>query len=117
MYVPLNLYNLILTKKTIYSKTFSLFSHNKEFLIMKGLQFLLSIQKPTLNCFISFERTFNDEELTDASVEEDGLVVVVPCSSKLIVRRQLKTNHQALHLGVNLPCQVRSYNIKCDEGV
>ena len=41
-------------------------------------------------------------ELADESVEEDGLVVVGVGRSKLIVRAQLKPNHQAFHLWVNL---------------
>ena len=44
----------------------------------------------------------DDGELADESVEEDGLVVVGVGRSKLIVRAQLKPNHQAFHLWVNL---------------
>ena len=39
----------------------------------------------TLNRLIPFERTVNDEELADESVEEDGLVVVGPGCSKLVI--------------------------------
>ena len=44
----------------------------------------------------------DDGELADESVEEDGLVVVGVGGGKLIVRAQLKSNHQAFHLWVNL---------------
>ena len=44
----------------------------------------------------------DDGELADESVEEDGLVVVGVGRCKLVVRTQLKPNHQAFHLWVHL---------------
>ena len=63
------------------------------------------------------EGAVNDEELADQGIEQDGLVVVCPGRGKLVVRRKLQTDHEALHLGVHLAGQVRGHHVKCDEGV
>ena len=44
------------------------------------------------------EGIVNDEKLPYESVEEDGLVVVRVGRSKLVVRTQLESDHQAFHL-------------------
>ena len=44
----------------------------------------------------------DDGELADERVEEDGLVVVRVGRSKLVVRTQLESDHQAFHLRVDL---------------
>ena len=48
------------------------------------------------------QKVLDDGELADESVEKDGLVVVRVGRSKLVVRTQLKPNHQAFHLWVDL---------------
>ena len=55
-----------------------------------------------LDCLCAAQEVLDDGELADESVEKDGLVVVGVSRCKLVVRTQLKSNHQAFHLWVNL---------------
>ena len=48
------------------------------------------------------QKVLDDGELADERVEEDGLVVVRVGRSKLVVRTQLESDHQAFHLRVDL---------------
>ena len=64
--------------------------------------FVSSQQIFHLDCLCAAQEVLDDGELADESVEKDGLVVVGVGRSKLIVRAQLKSNHQAFHLWINL---------------
>ena len=65
--------------------------------------------------FRIWERIWNDDELTDKSVQKNSLVVVCESSGKFVVRRQLQVQEESLYGWVHLSCEVAGDNVEGDE--